>query len=183
MRKILLQSVIALGLMTFVTGVIYPLCVTLVARVLWPTKANGSIVRIDDKIIGSELLAQQFTNQAYFWPRPSATSYNSVPGGASNLGPTSQKLKGNIIERSKLFADDTLAPYELLMASGSGLDPHISPRAAKHQIARVVTHTRLPEDQLVALVDKYTERPTFGILGKERVNVLKLNLALNELKK
>lgn len=183
MKKILLQSVIALGLMTLLTGVIYPLSVTLVARVLWPTKANGSIVRINNQIIGSELLAQQFTGETYFWPRPSATSYGTVPGGASNLGPTSQKLKDSINERRKSFSDDSNVPYELLLTSGSGLDPHISPMAAKYQISRIAEASGLSKGQLEALIDSNTESPIFGILGKERVNVLKLNLALNELKK
>lgn len=183
MKKIFIQSVIALAFMTFVTGLLYPLAVTLLARAFWPREANGSLVVIDGQVMGSELLAQPFTGSAHFWPRPSASNYATLPGAASNLGPTSQKLREAVVERRRLLSDDPRAPYELLLASGSGLDPHISPAAARYQVKRVAEHADVPESQLRDLIESYTEGPSFGILGKARVNVFKLNLALGALKK
>lgn len=183
MRKIFIQSLTALAFMSLVTGLLYPLAVTLVARAFWPREASGSLVVINGKVLGSELLAQQFTGPAYFWPRPSASNYGTLPGAASNLGPTSQKLREAVLERRRLLSDDPHAPYELLLASGSGLDPHISPAAARYQVKRVAQHAGVPESQLKDLIDSYTEGPSFGILGKARVNVFKLNLALAALKK
>lgn len=178
MKKIVIQSILAIGVLSVLTGVIYPLTVAAVAKLVWWNKAQGSLAISGDRVIGSELLAQGFTRPSLFWPRPSATNYNPVPGGASNLGPTSQKLNKSIEERRAQYTDKEQIPYELLLASGSGLDPHLSPSATEYQIARVAKHSGVSEAKLRTLIAELTEKPTFGILGKERVNVLKLNLAL-----
>lgn len=179
-----------LAILTLVTGVIYPVMVTFVAQAIFPHQANGSIVTIDGKIVGSELLAQNFTNAAYFWPRPSAAEYATIPSGASNKGPTAGDLRSNVAERIASFrtthklATDGAVPSDMLFASGSGLDPHISPEAARIEIARVAAARQFTSEQkekLATLVEQSIERPQLGFLGEPRVNVLKLNLALNQI--
>lgn len=176
-----------LGL-TLLTGVAYPLAVTAVARLCFPHQATGSLVVRDGEVIGSELLAQRFTNMTLFWPRPSATDFATVPSGASNKGPTSADLKKTLEERAAFLrlahglASDAPIPPDLLMASGSGLDPHISPEAARFQMDRVAKargFNAARREQLARLVEQHVEPPQFGFLGEPRVNVLKLNLALN----
>jgi K+-transporting ATPase ATPase C chain len=169
-------------------GVIYPLVITGVAQLAFRAKANGSLIDRDGKIIGSELLAQQFTGEKYFWPRPSAGSYATVPSGVSNLGPTSAALQSNVVARAaairaanKLPADATV-PADLLFTSGSGLDPHVSPEAARLQVARVASARGVSEEPITALVEKLIEPPQLGFLGEPRVNVLLLNLALDQRK-
>jgi len=138
--------------------------------------------------VGSELLAQQFTGTNYFWPRPSACTYGTRPSGASNLGPTSGQLQTNVLNHAAALrtahglATNAPVPADLLFASGSGLDPHISPEAAHFQVARVAAARSLPVDRVAKLVDAFVEPPQFGFLGDPRVNVLKLNLALDGLK-
>jgi len=178
--KTILQALRLLILLTLITGVAYPLAVTVVARLVFPNQSSGSVVSRDGKAVGSALLAQKFESDRYFWPRPSAGDYATVPSGASNLGPTSETLKKAIAERRAKFGDD--APVEMLTASGSGLDPHISPEAAVQQINRVAKARNLNPERVGALVKTVTEPPQWGVFGEPCVNVLALNLRLDALK-
>ena len=144
--KVIFQSLRIYLVLTLLTGIVYPLAMTGVAQLFFPKQANGSRVIDQNKLVGSDLLAQKFENPKYFWPRPSAADFATLPSGASNKGPTSVDLKKSIDERRKQFGDD--APVDLLTASASGLDPHISPNAARSQIARVVAHQRTPVCQV-----------------------------------
>jgi K+-transporting ATPase ATPase C chain len=187
MNKLLFQSIRLTAVFTVLTGLAYPLVITGVAQLAFRDKANGSLIERDGKIIGSELLAQEFQRPRYFWPRPSADGYATVPSGASNLGPTSAALQSNVAARAaairaanKLLADATI-PADLLFTSGSGLDPHISPEAARLQVARVATARGVSEESIKALIERFIELPQFGFLGEPRVNVLLLNLALDRL--
>jgi K+-transporting ATPase ATPase C chain len=176
---------------TLLAGAIYPLAITGIAQVLFPYQANGSIVTINGKAKGSELLGQDFKNPRYFWPRPSAGAYATVPSGSSNLGPTSDSLKKLIDVRRKTFIignklpSNTVVPNDMLTASGSGLDPHISPESALLQINRICTARGYSADQMQAvkqLVFKHTENPQLGVFGDKRVNVFNLNKDLDLLK-
>ena len=178
--KTILQSLRAIIVLTILTGALYPLIVTGLSRVAFPTQAAGSQVSDGDKAIGSALLAQKFEKPEYFWSRPSDADYATVASGASNKGPTSADLVKSIEERHAKFGAD--APDELLTASGSGLDPHLSPAAAKYQTARGATARKLSESSINALIDSQTEGPQLGIFGEARVNVLALNRALDGLK-
>ncbi len=177
--KTALQSLRIYLVLTLLTGILYPLAMTGIAQLFFSKPANGSLVFVEGKLVGSELLAQKFESPRYFWSRPSAADFATVPSGASNKGPTAVDLKQAIAERRARFGPD--APVDLLTASGSGLDPHMSPEAARFQTARVAAARHLPNETVAALVDRLTERPQFGFLGEPRVNVLKLNLALNDL--
>ena len=176
----LIISLRALVVLTILTCVLYPLGVTGLAQVLFPQQANGSLVREGDQLKGSKLIAQKFTSDSYFWPRPSAADYGTVASGASNQGFLSQKLKAAVDERRQIFGED--APADLLYASGSGLDPHISPEAAGHQTTRVAAARGLPEAEVADIVRQSVEAPQLGFLGQPRVNVLVLNLRLDGLK-
>jgi K+-transporting ATPase ATPase C chain len=188
------QTIIALKFllfMTVLTGVIYPVFMTGVAQIVFPANANGSLVMKDGKIIGSELIGQKFDSSIYFWSRPSAIDYNPIPSGASNLGPTSDKLKKQVAERRKLFAtnnsilDTSAIPKEMLFASASGLDPHISPEAALLQLKRVAMARNLNETQkqkVEQLIKNKTQEPQFFLFGEPRINVFELNLALDSIK-
>ena len=188
------QTIIALKFllaMTILTGIIYPVLMTGMAQLVFPFQANGSLIKKNGKIIGSELIGQKFDSSAYFWSRPSAVDYNPIPSGGSNLGPASNKLKKQVSERRAVFAiknsitDTTSIPKEMLFASASGLDPHISPQAAMMQVERV-TKTRnfntSQKQQLIDLINKGVEKPQFGVFGEERINVLILNIDLDEIK-
>jgi potassium-transporting ATPase KdpC subunit len=185
--KLLIQSILLTIVFTVLTGVMYPLVVTGIAQVAFRDKANGSLITRHGEVIGSELLAQQFTGDRYFWPRPSAGSYATVPSGASNYGPTSQKLHDNVATNEAAFrtgnklAPDAPVPADMVFTSASGLDPHISPEAARLQVARVAAARGLSIDQVKELVEKFVEPPQWGFLGETRVNVLRLNVALDEL--
>jgi len=179
----------ALGLflaLTLLTGVIYPLAVTGVAAVLMPGRAGGSIIVQNGRAVGSELLGQPFSDPRYFWSRPSATSpqpYNGASSSGSNLSPTNKAQLDAVKDRVQALraADPGNAmpvPVDLVTASASGLDPHISPAAAFYQVPRVARLRGMSEQKLRALVAAHTEGRTFGILGEPRVNVLALNLAL-----
>ncbi len=181
--------------LTVLTGVIYPLLVTGIAKAIFTKQANGSLVIVNGKVVGSELLAQRFGADNYFWERPSAgndgTNYATVASSASNLGPTSSNLVTTVQSRIASFqtasglATNAPVPADMAFASGSGLDPHISPEAARLQIDRVATARKLSPEQkqkLSALVGQSIEPPQLGFLGEPRVNVLKLNLALDLLK-
>jgi len=165
--------------LTVLTGIIYPLAMTGVAQLLFPRQANGSRVMGNGNLVGSELLGQKFESPRYFWPRPSAGDYATVASGASNKGPTSAELKKAIDERRAIFGTD--APVDLLTASASGLDPHISPEAARSQVARVAAARNISIQKLSELIDQTIESPQFGFLGEPRVNVLRLNRALDQL--
>ncbi|MDP9004689.1 MAG: potassium-transporting ATPase subunit KdpC [Verrucomicrobiota bacterium] len=175
--KVILQSLRIYLVLTLLTGIIYPLALTGMAQLFFSRQANGSRITEQDKLIGSDLLAQKFEDAKYFWPRPSAADYATVASGASNKGPTAADLKKSIEERREKFGAN--APIDLLTASGSGLDPHISPEAARSQIPRVSNARDVPTEKISALVDELTEAPQFGFLGDPRVNVLRLNLALD----
>jgi K+-transporting ATPase ATPase C chain len=192
MIKLIIQSVKQTLLWTLVTGVGYSLAITVVAQLAFKDKANGSLVVRDGKTIGSALLAQQFQGTNYFWPRPSACTYGTGPSGlvassGSNLGPTSAPLQTNVMNNVAAFISgnnlptNTVVPADMAFASASGLDPHISPEAARLQIARVAASRGVSEDKVKALVDRFTEPPQWGFLGQTRVNVLLLNVALDEM--
>jgi K+-transporting ATPase ATPase C chain len=173
---------------TVLTGIVYPLLVTLIAQAAFREKANGSLIVLDNRTVGSRLIAQQFDSSGYFIPRPSAVSYKPLPSGGSNYGLTNAGLK-NIVEwRRKKFIDfnqldsNTVVPSEMLFASASGIDPHISQKAALLQVDRIarVRNLNASERQsLMQMVLSLTEEPQFSILGEERVNVLILNLELD----
>jgi K+-transporting ATPase ATPase C chain len=175
----ILASIRALIVLTGITSIAYPLAITGLAQVFFRDAANGSLVRAGDQLVGSSLLAQKFTSPCYFWPRPSACDHGTVASGASNQGFTSRKLVDAVNDRRKTFGAD--APSDMLYASGSGLDPHISPEAARHQIARVADARNLPPEKIIALVERCVEPPQLGFLGQPRVNVLLLNRALDQL--
>jgi len=178
-------------LLTLLTGIIYPLAITGIAQVLFPEKANGSIITKNHKTIGSELIGQQFDSTIYFTSRPSAISYNPQPSGGSNYSLTNSKLKTLVAERKYQFLKfnqlDTLTeiPSEMLFGSASGLDPHISPKAALLQVNRIAKARSFNEPQkqkLIQCINDCKEAPQFFVLGDERVNVLLLNLKLNSIK-
>ncbi len=183
-------------ILTLITGVIYPLAVTGIAQVVFPSQANGSLITVDGKAVGSELIGQQFDAPEYFWGRISATgafAYNAFNAEAlagssgSNYGPLNTALTDMVQARIDALKaadpDNTLPiPVDLVTASGSGLDPHISVAAAQYQIHRVAAARGLSEAEVQSLVEKYTEGRQFGFLGEPTVNVLKLNLALDSVK-
>jgi potassium-transporting ATPase KdpC subunit len=186
MFKNTLISIRMLIVMIILLGLVYPLLMTGVSLLFFNKKANGSLISENNKIIGSELIGQKFTSERYFWGRPSASDYGTVPSGASNQGYTSDLLKKNIDERKKLVNASTVldVPKDMLFASASGVDPHISPEAAYYQIDRVAKARNFNNEQkksLAKLVGNSIEKRQFFILGEERVNVLKLNIALDKL--
>lgn len=190
MLKNLKTAVLILALLTLITGVAYPLVVTGIGQLFFSAKANGSLILENGKPVGSELLGQQFENPKYFWGRPSATTpnpYNAASSSGSNLSQDNPDQIKAVQERAaRLRAADPEnrlpIPVDLVTASASGLDPHISPAAAEYQIKRVSKARGLDESKIRELVAANTEKRTFGILGEPRVNVLKLNLALDGLK-
>lgn len=175
--KEILTALRALVVLTIVTGILYPLAVTGIAQALFPEQARGSLVKRGDSLVGSSLLAQKFVGAAYFHPRPSAADFSTVASGASNQGFTSKKLLDAVKERRNALGAG--APPDLLYTSGSGLDPHISPEAATFQTARVAAARGWPTEKIDMLIAENTEEPQYGFLGQARVNVLKLNIALD----
>jgi K+-transporting ATPase ATPase C chain len=176
-----------LVVLTALTGLVYPLVLTGIAQVAFPSAANGSLIVVNGKTLGSELIGQPFDDPKYFWSRPSATSpqpYNGASSGASNQGARNPALADAVKDRVKALRDadsDNKAPVpvDLVTASGSGLDPHISVAAAEYQVARVARARGMALERVRELMTQATERRTLGILGEPRVNVLKLNLALD----
>jgi K+-transporting ATPase ATPase C chain len=166
--------------LTLLTGLIYPLVVTAIGFGLFPHTAGGSLLQRGDLVIGSTLIAQKVQSPRYFWPRPSAADFATVASGASNQGPISDALKQAVGDRRREWGDT--APVELLTASGSGLDPDLSPTGAKYQAARIASERHLGVTEVNSLIDKFTVGSQFGFLGETRVNVLTLNLALDRLK-
>jgi K+-transporting ATPase ATPase C chain len=189
LKNAMLREAIALTLVLMaLTGLVYPGVVTGLAQVLFPHQANGSLVTVNGQVIGSELIAQQFTRPEYFHPRPSAgAGYNAAASAGTNKGPTDLKLADTLIAQavdSELAQDGAAKgkiPSDLVTSSGSGLDPHISPASAELQVARVARARAVPPEQVRALVARYTQGRQLGFLGDPRVNVLNLNLALDSL--
>jgi K+-transporting ATPase ATPase C chain len=190
MRRQLRYAVVSLVLLTVLTGVIYPLVVTGLAQAFFHHQANGSLIKENGNTVGSELIGQPFSDPRYFWGRLSATQpvpYNAAASSGSNYGPTNPSLQDEIKARiAALKAVDPNnnqpIPVDLVTSSASGLDPDISIAAALYQVPRVARYRGLSEEQVTALVDRFTESRQFGILGEPRVNVLKLNLALDEVR-
>jgi len=182
-------SVITLALFTLLTGLVYPLAVTGMAQLIFPYQANGSLMQRNGQGIGSQLIGQSFTAPQYFWGRPSATApfpYNAAASLGSNLASTNPALEQAIQARTQALqsadpGNDSPIPVDLVTASASGLDPHISVAAALYQVPRVALRRGLSEAQVRLLVEQYTQGPQFGLLGEPRVNVLMLNLALDGL--
>jgi K+-transporting ATPase ATPase C chain len=190
MRKHLYPSIMLTLLLTVLLGLIYPLVMTGLAQILFPRQANGSLIIENGHLVGSTLIGQPFADPKYFWGRLSATSpqaYNAAASGGSNLAPTNQALIDAVKQRvADLRAADpgnaAAVPVDLVTASGSGLDPHISPAAALYQIPRVARVRKLPVETVRRLVRQHTEGRQFGILGEPRVNVLRLNRDLDRTK-
>jgi K+-transporting ATPase ATPase C chain len=186
--KIVISSLLFFLMMTLLTGVLYPGFVTLIGQVVWPEKSAGSLVYQNDQIKGSALIAQKFSKDRYFWPRPSASDYSALPSAASNLGPSSKALLEAVnARRQKLLsahqAPLSLVPEELLTASGSGLDPHLSKKAALFQCARIARARGLDQTgrkRLEDMVKEAEEQPFFALLGTPVINVFLLNLAMDK---
>ena len=186
MRRQLRYAVGFVVLLTVLTGVIYPLAVTGIVQALFRHQANGSLISDNGETVGSELIGQPFSDPRYFWGRLSATGYDAADSSGSNYGPTNPALLEAIqarIDALKVVDPDNQEPIpvDLVTSSASGLDPDISPAAAQYQVPRVSRYRGLSEEQVSALVGRFSEGRQFGILGEPRVNVLKLNLALDEL--
>jgi potassium-transporting ATPase KdpC subunit len=190
MRKNLRSAVVSIAIFTLLTGIIYPLFITGVAQVLFSHQANGSLIVQYGKVVGSQLIGQQFDDPRYFWGRISATSpypYNAASSRGSNLGPTNpaflSEVKGRIADLKSADPTNTAPiPVDLVTSSGSGLDPEISVAAALYQAPRVAKTRGLSEDSVIALVNQHVQGLQWGIFGEPRVNVLELNLALDEIK-
>ena len=180
-------ALVSLIFFTLITGVAYPVVVTGIAQVIFPFQANGSLIVKDGKVVGSALIGQVFDEPKYFWGRPSATSpfgYNAGSSSGSNLSPTNPDLIKAVQGRVEALraadpGNTAPVPVDLVTASGSGLDPHISPAAALYQVSRVARERKLAPDAVRALVERNTEGRFWGLLGEPRVNVLTLNLALD----
>jgi K+-transporting ATPase ATPase C chain len=183
------SAVLMVVVLTVLLGIIYPIAMTGISQVLFPSQANGSLVHDSSgNVIGSAILGQNFAQPQYFHSRPSAAGadgYDATSSGGSNLGPTNQKLIDNAKDRAEAYRQenglpaDAQVPVDAVTTSASGLDPDISPANAQIQAARVAQARGVPESQVRGLVDQYTEGRTLGVLGEPRVNVLKLNLALD----
>jgi K+-transporting ATPase ATPase C chain len=190
MSSQLRPAIVSFLVLTVLTGLLYPLAVTVVAQVAFPSQANGSLIMKDGKPIGSTLIGQPFDDPKYFWGRLSATGpypYNAAASSGSNLGPTNKAFTDEVQARIDALhaadpANTSPIPVDLVTSSGSGLDPNISPAAAEYQLNRVAQARGMAPAQVAVLVAQYTQGRDFGILGEPRVNVLQLNLALDAAK-
>jgi len=191
MWNTVINAIRMLLIVTIITGVIYPLAMTGIAQLLFTSQANGSMLVQDGKIVGSRLIGQNFSNPGYFHGRPSAAGadgYDGISSAGSNLGPTSQKLKDTVLERisnerqQNNLAEGANVPSDLVLASASGLDPHITPDAAYVQVQRVAQVREINPNQVRSLISEHVEGKQIGFLGEARVNVLELNLALDAVK-
>ncbi len=191
MMKSFINGLKLLILFTVMTGVFYPLFIFGIAHIFFPDKADGSIISLNGIPVGSRLIGQNFDSSIYFFSRPSEVLYNPLPSGGSNLGPTSKKLRDLVEKRKEEFirvnkiGPNTRIPPELLFASASGLDPHISAGAALLQVNRISevrSFTFTQKQKLINLIHEHTEPPQLGIFGEERINVLLLNLDLDKLR-
>jgi potassium-transporting ATPase KdpC subunit len=192
-------AIVLVVILTLITGLVYPLVMTGIAEVIFPTQAQGSLVEVDGKVVGSALIGQEFTSDKYFHGRPSATTapdpndssktvpapYNAANSGGSNLGPTNKALIDRVkadVDKLKAENPSMPVPIDLVTTTGGGLDPHITPEAAMFQVPRVAKARNLPEDRVRELVNAQVEGRLLGLLGEPRVNVLALNLALDGVK-
>ncbi len=191
MRTQLKISLKIFAFLTLILGIAYPLIITGIAQLAFPDKANGSLIRIGNRFVGSKLIGQRFDNNNYFLSRPSAVSYDPLPSGGSNYGMTNVRLKNLVTDRQLQFRtfnnldDKTEIPSEMVFASGSGVDPHISPKAAYLQVKRIVISRQFDEvkkQRLLQIISELTEPPQYKFLGEERINVLMLNLRLDQIK-
>ncbi|MBI1291102.1 potassium-transporting ATPase subunit KdpC [bacterium] len=181
---IIRPTLVLLVLFTLLTGVVYPLAVWGVGQTIFPREANGSLIEVNGRVVGSELVAQSFTGPEWFWPRPSAVSYDASSSGGSNLATTNPALLAAVQDRIAALRSAESAtskdrvPVDLVTASGSGLDPDITPAAAHFQATRVALARGLDVGEVRRLIQDHIQGRTFGFLGEPRVNILKLNLAL-----
>ncbi|HLN75044.1 MAG: potassium-transporting ATPase subunit KdpC [Methylococcaceae bacterium] len=191
MKTQILIAIKIFTLFTILLGIAYPMLITTIGQIAFTDKANGSLIKVGNKVVGSELIGQTFDSDLYFYSRPSATNYNPLPSGGSNLGPTSEKRKQLAKERKENFILKNQIdpaqplPSEMLCASASGLDPHISPPAALMQVERIVKARQLngmQKQELLKTIAELTEAPQFSLFGEARINVLRLNLALDKFK-
>ncbi len=184
--KDLRTAIIAFVLFSALLGLAYPYAITGIAQLAFPSHADGSLITVDGKVVGSSLVGQTFEGSQYFHSRPSASGYETGVSSGSNLGPASQALGDRVdegvaaVREENGLALDAKVPVDAVTTSASGLDPHITPAYAGLQVARVASERGVSEDEVRKLVDKYTDDPTLWLLGESRVNVLKLNLALDE---
>lgn len=183
--KVLRETLVMFVALTVLTGIVYPLAITLIAQSVFSHQANGSLTVRDGKAMGSELVGQAFTDPKYFWGRPAAAGYNGAASTGSNYGPTNpaqlEAVRQRVTEARAANLGSGIVPVDLVTASASGLDPHISPAAAEYQVNRVAQARSLDETVVRGLVAAHTSGRTLGVLGEPRVNVLTLNLALDRL--
>jgi potassium-transporting ATPase KdpC subunit len=198
MSREIRPAIVVLLALTVITGLVYPLAITAIAKIVFPDQAAGSLIESDGKVVGSELIGQDFSSDKYFYGRPSATTapdsndstktvpapYNAANSGGSNLGPSNKALIERVqgdLDKLKKENPAATVPADLVTTSASGLDPHISPEAALFQVPRIASARKLPEDRIRQLVADHTEGRFLGLLGEPRVNVLLLNVALDHL--
>ena len=183
-RHSIRPAIVVLAALTLITGFLYPLAVTAVAQIAFPGQANGSLITVNGTVVGSTLIGQTFDDPKYLWGRPSAAGagYDANASSGSNLAPTSKKLIDRVtaeVDRLRAANGDAPVPVELVTTSASGLDPHVSPDAARYQVARIAAARGIAASDVQAAIDRHTDRPFLGLLGPDTVNVLLVNLDLD----